>query len=470
MAISTLFERAYAALGKNRALDLTVGKPLPLLLRFSVPFFVCFLVTQTYVIADRIVIGRCCGPDALAALACLGGLQFLLFGFLNGHTTGLTVITAQRVGAKDPEGVRRSIATALVAGTAGALAVTAFAVPLLPSMMRLLRVPENIFGDAWLYMVILLWSAVPAALNSLIANILRALGDSVTPMIILVLSALLNIVLNIFFVMALDMGVAGVAVATAVSNVASAAVSWFIGVRRYEAMRLHRADFRIDWGFMWRHLKISLPMGLQFSITAIGSLVNQAACNALGSDAVATIGVTLSSEFFFFAPINAIGGAMPAYAAQNIGARRVDRIREGTWAIMVVMSLYSLAVGVAFWLIETPIAVCFIKNPDAAVIRDIALYLRTASFFTIPLTAINVYRNVLQGMGHAIVPFIGGVLELIARASLSFPLMHRCGFRGICYVNPIAWLVAAVWLVAMYPVLVKRDAAKIDGNAPQVRV
>ncbi len=443
-----------------RNIDLTVGNPVRQILLFSVPLFIGGLLQNLYSTADMIIVGRFCGIGPYSAIGSTGSILFFFFGTLIGLTGGAGVVTAQKFGAHDEAALRKSVAGSLLIAAAFTVVFTVLCVPLVGPILRTMRIPGEIYHDARVYLSIIFGGTFTAALNNTAFSQARAVGDSATPLIWLGVSTVLNIGLNILFVAVFKWGAAGVALATVlvglVSGVGCASTVWY----KYPVLRLQAADFRVDRPILLAQLRTGIPMALQFVITAAGILVRQAATNTLGTDSVAGYATGERIESFITLPIFMTGIVVATYAAQNLGANRMDRVRSGVRSCMRFLAAYGFfACAVALLFCEF-ITRIFFGNPSAAVTDYVFRYLVVTTPFFLALSMILVYRNALQGLDHQIVPFLGGVLELIGRGAFAFPLLAWFGYEGIAATNILAWVSAAI-LDYVYYLRVIRPVARV---------
>lgn len=437
-------------------LDMTKGSPFRLLVRFMIPVVIGNVFQQLYNMVDTIIVGRYVGVQALAAVGAVGTIMFLMLGFMQGITTGVTVLTAQRFGAGDMQGMRKSIGSAVLISLGSAAVLTAVSILSVDVLLRLLHTPADIYDMARQYIVIIYAGIFFTALYNLLSSILRAIGDSKVPLYFLILSAVLNVGLDLLLILQFSMGVAGAACATVIAQGISGVLCLIYMVTKVPALRLTKEDLRPSGRNVAYQIRISLPMALQFSITAVGGMVVQAALNQLGSTVVAAYTAASKVEQFATQPLVAFGITMATYAAQNKGVNDYKRIRRGAAVSMGMNVVYSLAV-LALVLAFLPQIVGLFLNGD---ITEILGYVRTyflicGSCF-IPLGMIFVYRNTLQGCGYALAPTLGGVMELVARLGAAAVAAHYHSYGGVCLANAGAWVLAGFFLFIAYFVLMRR--------------
>ena len=433
--------------------DMTTGNPLKLILFFSIPLLLANICQQCYNLADTFIVGRYLGKAALAAVGgASGSLLFLVFGFFFGLGGGLTVITAQRFGAKDYDNVRRSIATSLVICTV----ITVPCLILFGAMARktlvLMNTPADVLENATVYLRIMYFFGFCNIMQTMLNSIQRSLGDSKSPLYFLALSNFLNIGMNLYFVLVAGWGVAGVAWATVISQVIAVACYLFYMVKKNPMMRLKLSDWKFDRSFYLEHLRVGLPMAFQFGITSVGGVVLQRAVNGFGSDAVGGISAVAPLNSVTFMPLFSIGIALSTFVAQNYGARDLKRLREGTRQSLIITIVYTAATSLLMYFFASSLVEIFLDRTaeNAAAIGYGVHFLRIQAIFYILLGFILVYRNALQGMGFPFYPFMAGVVEMFCRVFGALFLSVWFGFTGAALSHPLAWVGSTVLLAWDY--------------------
>ena len=441
--------------------DLTKGNPFKLIFLFALPVFLGNVFQQLYNMVDTVIVGNTISAAALTGVGLTGPISFLILGFVNGLTAGFSVRVSQRFGAGDTEGVRRAAAMSFLLCILLTVLITAISVPLTSPLLRLMNTPEVYFDYAYYYLFTLFCGIGATVFYNIIAGILRAIGDSKTPLVFLVIAAALNIALDFAFIVGLRMHYCVAALATVLSQLLSGIACLLYMLKRYPFLRCGKGDFAWDWRLAGGHIAIGLPMALQFSITAIGCIVQQTALNGLNAAYPGAVtAYTAASKIDGIATQSfvAIGVAVANYTGQNYGAGRYDRIRKG----VNVCLLYTVAgalLGLAFCTgLCRPLMGLFL-NPEtdetvALWYEEIVAYGRKFLLFQsgcyMLLGAIFVYRNALQGMGKSTVTMFAGVTEVAGRVITAFVFVKLWGFTGICLSNPMAWLAADVFLIATY--------------------
>ena len=388
----------------SRKANLLSGFPLKRILLFSVPLLLSSLISQAYTLCDMAVVGHYLDDEAFAAVGASGTLVYFIFTTFWALCNGCAIITAQRFGANDQEGLRRSVATCFSISAITAVLLMATAIPLLSPLLRLIKTPEGaIFANSRIYLLWLLAGLPVAAFNNIVTAMIRALGDSLTPTIFLVVSAVVNIALNVACIVFLGMGVEGVAIATVVAQLVSSLGSYFYCYRKFPQLAPPWREWRNSAKTYWAHLRVALPMALQFMGTAVGFVLLQSALNTLGKNAINAYTVGNRTELFLGTPMGAFGLAVSTFVAQNYGAGLFDRIRKGIRQI-TAFSLSATAVLCLVMATGSGLAVdLLLKNAPAEIYPDVALYLRVCAVLYVFLSLIYIHRNALQGLGRAIV-------------------------------------------------------------------
>lgn len=426
--------------------DMTSGSPMQLILGFSVPLLFGFLFQQFYNLVDTLIVGRYLGVDALAAVGSTGALNFLIIGFCMGVCNGFAIPLAHKFGAGDYEGMRMFMMNAVYLAVVFAAVMTVLTVVFCKPILRLMQTPENIIDDAYTYIVIIFLGIPATYLYNLVSGIIRSMGDSRTPVVFIVLAALINIALDLLLILGAGMGVAGAAVATVIAQLLSGLGCLCYSLRRFALLRTSPAERRVNRSCMWTLCGMGVPMGLQYSITAIGSVILQSAVNALGSDAVASMTAGSKISMFFCCPFDALGSTMATYAGQNVGAGKLTRIKEGLRAASVLGMVYAVAAFVVLWFLGGNLALFFVETATPEVIANAHLFLIVNSAFYIPLLFVNVVRFLIQGMGYSKFAIFAGVFEMAARTLIGFVFVPVFGFLAACFASPVAWLFADAFL------------------------
>lgn len=437
--------------------DMTKGSPTRIILGFTLPLFLGNVFQQFYNMADTIIVGQFVGTGALAAVGSTGTIMFLITGFATGLGTGFTILTAQRFGAGDMKGMRRSVFTAAVLTVIVSVLVTAVSVIFMHPLLDLMQTPADIYDDAYAYIIVIMWGLAAQMLYNLLSALLRAIGNSKMPLYFLILAAVLNVILDLVFIINFKMGTAGAAYATVISQGISGLLCLLYIVKAVPIFRLSRRDMVMDGRMMAEQLKVGLPMALQFSITAIGSIMVQTSLNMLGSTLVAAYTAAGKIEQILTQAYVALGTAMANYSAQNVGAGDIPRIRQGFRAATIWGGVYSVVAGVLVMTVGKYLTYLFVSEDAAMLLDSVDLYLKCIGFFFIPLNIVNAYRNGLQGLGYGLLPMTAGVAELAGRGVIAVISARYSSYFGICMAGPAAWVLAGGLLVVLYFYIVKKD-------------
>lgn len=430
--------------------DMTQGSPLKIFIFFSIPLLIGNIFQQLYSMVDTIIVGRFVGVDALAAVGSTGSMFFLVNGMILGLTSGFGVLVSQKFGAKDEVGVKKAVASNIILTLMSTFLMTAIALIVKNPLLRIMNTPENIFDNANAYITIIFAGLITQALYNMSAGILRALGDSKTPLYFLIVSSILNVILDLVFIINFKMGVSGAAYATNIAQGFSAVLCLIYSYKRFQVLRLKKEDFKVESHYYTKHLKIGVPMGLQFSVTAVGIIIVQSAINVFGSIVIASYTASSKVLQLVMQPSISFGVTIATYAGQNLGAGRFDRIKNGMKIMNKVSIVTSLIAGAVLIFLGKYFVTLFIENPTPEIFSYAQQVFNYSAVFFIPLGFIFVYRNVLQGMGESFVPMMAGVYELVARSIVAFTLPKFIGFTGICLSDPVAWIAAAVPLMITY--------------------
>lgn len=430
--------------------DLTQGDPLRCILSFCVPLIAGNLFQQFYNLADSVIVGRLLGVNAFAAVGSTGSLNFLVLGFAMGICSGLTIPIAQSFGAKDFVTLRRRAGQGIWVAALVALALTALTYFATDDILRLIDTPAEIFDDAYAYIFHIFMGTGALVLYNLSAGLLRALGDGRTPLIVLIAAVVLNIVLDIAFIAGLGMGVEGAAYATVLSQALSGLGCVVYIWRKVPLLHVTGRDMKPNAREMAVLAGVGVPMGLQYSITAVGSIILQSAVNSLGAAAVAAMTAGSKVTNITGAAIDTMGLAMATYCGQNRGAGRIDRIRVGVRRLTAVAMLYCAAAFVLNYFCGTTIALLFLDESETAILSQVHRYLVMVTAGYPMLVIVDVFRNSLQGLGYTNSAMFAGVAELLGRSVVAFGLVGPLGFTGVCLAHPTAWLFADVILLILY--------------------
>lgn len=430
--------------------DMSRGNPARLIISFMLPVLAGNIFQQFYNVVDSVIVGQFLGVNALAAVGSTGSVVFLVWGLVTGLTSGFSVILAQQFGAGDKKGLcRYEGASVWLCGVIGILMTVILMLGLNP-ILRLMNTPDEIFGETRAYLGVLFAGILITFAYNMLAGMLRALGDSKTPLLFLVIASILNIVLDIVFILYCNTGVAGAAYATLIAQAVSALLCVRHIAKKYEILKISRQDIQCSVSSAKKLLNVGIPMGLQFSITAIGTMIVQAALNGLGPVYIAGFSAAGKIGNIATQPFPSLGVAMATYTGQNMGARRFDRVKKGVSAGFVICLVCSVITGAAVYLFGPYMMKIFASGESGQMIEYGVEYLKISAWFYPPLSLIFLYRNTLQGLGDGLVPMLGGVFELAARFGAILVLAEPFGYTGICFSDPAAWVMALIPLVPVY--------------------
>lgn len=427
--------------------DMTCGNPLKLIFAFAIPMLIGTLFQQFYSMVDTVMVGKYLGVNALAAVGSTGAIFFMVNGFVIGNTAGFAIPVAQKFGAKDYSGMRRFTMNAVYMGIFFSVLITAIVCLFTRAILIVTNTPKEILDAAYTY-IIIVFAGIPVMyLYNLTASIIRALGDSRTPLYFLIVAALLNIVLDVVSIKVMGLGVAGPAYATVISQLISGILCVIFMVKKFSILKLETGEGKISMRYIRVLLSMGIPMGLQYSITAIGSVILQAAVNGLGAVTVAAVTAGSKISSFCVAVTDALGMTMATYSGQNVGAGKLDRVMEGVRAATIIGTIYAVIVFVLMIFIGGDLPKLFIAADKVDVIEKARVFLLWNSGFYFALVFVNVWRNSIQGMGFPMFAILSGVCEMFARGIVGFVGVPHFGFVAACTASPLAWIVADMFLV-----------------------
>lgn len=444
--------------------DMTVGSPAKIIWNFTLPLVAGNIFQQFYSMVDTVIVGKFVGTKALAAVGATGTINFLIIGFLMGMTAGFTVLTSQRYGAGDMDGMRKTVGSAAILSLVVSVLMTILSMTQMKRLLIFMNTPEDIFADTYRYIMIICAGILAQILYNLLAGVLRALGNSKTPLFFLLFSAVLNIFLDLLLIIVFHLGAPGAAYATVISQGVSGVLCLLYIVKKVPLLRMKREDFRLDAKVVKMQLSIGFPMALQYSITAIGSMMVQSSLNILGSVHVAAYTAACKIEQVITQMYVALGTTMATYAAQNTGARKVRRIRQGFTASTIMGFVYAIVTGVLLYFVGYWVTGLFVSENLESVVVLVDEYLKCTAFFYIPLAVVNIYRNGIQGMGYGFLPMTGGIAELVGRGVAAALAARSRSYRGICMASPFAWMLAGTLFLIMYACIMRSCQKKGDGT------
>ena len=441
---------------KQKSMDLTVGHPLKQILLFALPLVFGTMFQQLYSFADTVIVGRCLGIDALAAVGATYSLHFLILGFVQGACVGFGIPLAQSFGAGEKRELHRFLWNGFWVGSFFSVLLTVGTVILAAPLMAAMNTPENIFSMGVSYIRILFLGIPASILYNYSASVLRALGDSRHPFYFLLFSSILNVVLDYVFITDFHTGVEGAAAATVISQLVSGLLNTWWMFRRMELIEIRREDMSLSFRHIRKLCIIGLPMGVEYSVSAVGAILLQDAINILGSGAVAAQTAGEKIRQMFTLPMESIGMAMATYAGQNFGAGRMDRIKRGIRDGIVIQALYCAVVWVILLLMKGILVQLVLGSGSIQVARNAEKYLMICSCLFLLHGLLMIFRNVLQGMGYAGHAVLSGIWELAGRGLGGWIAVSGAGFTAVCFANPMAWGFALCYCAVMVLWFLKR--------------
>lgn len=441
------------------AKDLTVGSPMKLILGFAFPMFLGLLFQQFYSLVDTMIVGKYLGVDPFAGVGSTGSLNFIVIGFCMGLCSGFSVPISQSFGAKDFPLLRKMVTNSVWLCTFFSVVITTLMLLFCRPVLTWMNTPENIFEYAYIY-IFIIFAGIPCTiLYNMTAAILRALGDSKSPIIFLAISSAINIGLDLLLIIVFRMGVDGAALATVVSQGVSGVISIIYIKKKFDILAMEKGDWKLKRHLAGKLTGVGIPMGLQYSITGIGSVILQTAVNGLGSIYVASMTAGSKINIFLACPFDALGQTMAPYAGQNIGARKLDRVGKGLRAACIIGFIVSGLMVIVVKLFGDQLTMLFLDEKDPVIMQNSTQFLIIVSAFYCLLTLVNTVRFTIQGMGFSSLAIIAGVMEMIARGIAGMLLVPAFGYLGACYSSPLAWLLADAFLIPAF-FLCKRKVAR----------
>lgn len=436
--------------------EMTSGPCLPLIFNFTLPLLLGNMLQQTYSLIDAAIVGKFLGINALASVGASTSVVFLILGFCNGCCGGFGIPVAQKFGARDYVSMRRLVSVSLKLAGMMSVGIALITCLLCAFILRTMQTPENIFQDAYWYLLITFIGVPCTFFYNLLSSIIRALGDSKTPFWFLLFSTILNVLLDLLCILVFHWGVAGAAIATVFSQGVSAVLCYFYMYRKFEILRMQPADKRFRPELARQLIFVGIPMGLQFSITAIGSIMLQSANNALGTACVAAFTAAMRIKMFFLCMLESLGIAMATFCGQNYGAGKPERIWTGVKAASLMMIVYVAAVAIILWGFSEKFVLLFVDPSEIEIIADAALFLHiSVSFFPV-LGVLCILRYSIQGAGYTKLAMFSGVSEMIARILVSVVAVPLWGFWAVCFGDPTAWVFADAFLIPAFIYVYRR--------------
>lgn len=445
--------------------DMTEGSPVKLILGFFIPMLCGLLFQQLYNMADTIIVGKFLGVKALAAVGSTGSINFMIIGFCLGVCSGFAIPVAQKFGEKNMKALRRFVANSAWLAVLFAAVMTVTVCLFCRDILVLMQTPEDILDGAYSYIFVIFLGIPATYLYNLLSCTLRSLGDSTTPLMFLVFSSVVNVALDLFTILVLDMGVAGAGWATITAQAVSGILCLAYMKKRYAVLKMEEDEWKPDRHYMKILCSMGIPMGLQYSITAIGSVVLQTAVNSLGSMSVAAVTAGSKISMFFCCPFDAMGSTMATYGGQNVGAKKLMRIDQGLKIGSLMGCVYALVAFAVLFFFGEWIALMFVDSGETQILRDTRVFLVLNSLFYIPLVYVNSVRFMIQGLGFSKLAILAGVCEMAARTFVGFCLVPVFGYVAVCIASPVAWIAADLFLIPAYRHVMKNLDQLFFGKA-----
>ena len=446
--------------------EMTRGAVFPLLFSFTMPLLLGNLLQQTYSLIDAAIVGKFLGINSLAAVGASTSVIFLILGFCNGCCAGFGIPVAQKFGARDYATMRRYVAVGLQLATVMSVVIAAVSGFYCRDILRGMQTPGNIFDGAYDYLFVTFIGIPCTFFYNLLASIMRALGDRKTPFWFLLFSTVLNVFLDLFCILVLGWGVMGAAIATVFSQGLSAILCYLYMLRKFPILRATSSeDRRFHAGLARTLLAMGVPMGLQFSITAIGSIMLQSANNALGTACVAAFTSAARIKMFFICAFESLGIAMATYCGQNYGAGKPERIWLGIKASALMMIVYAAFTFVLLMVGARYFALIFVDPSETEILLDTELFLHISCMFFPMLGLLCILRYTIQGVGYTNLAMFSGVAEMIARILVSIYAVPAFGFVAVCYGDPMAWIAADLFLVPAFIYVYRRLKKQVFTNS-----
>ena len=432
------------------AKDMTSGKPIKLIWNFTIPLLIGNLFQQLYNMADTFIVGRTIGVHALASVGSTGSIIFLILGFANGLTAGLAIPLAQRYGAKNFSGVKRSFYVSILISAVVAILLTILSMVFCRQILEIMQTPVEIIDGAYDYLMVIFAGIFSSMAFNLLSNIFRSIGDAKTPLYFLVIACIMNIILDVVFIAGFGMGVEGAGYATVLSQIFSALACILYIWKKIPILRLNSKDFVAESSDVREHVRISFPMAFQSSIIAIGAIIIQITLNQLGATAVAAYTAAQKIDQVAILPMMSFGVTMATFVAQNYGAKKYDRIWRGVRDCIKLSLTFAISVGIILNVFSPIFIRAFVGVGHEEVVELGAIYFITNGTMYSLLSLLFIYRYTLQGVGKTFTPTIAGIMELCMRAFAAVVLSNLYGYTGATMANPLAWLGSLIPLMIAY--------------------
>lgn len=430
--------------------DMTDGAPFKHIVNFCIPLIGGMLFQQCYNLVDAAIVGRYLGTGALAAVGSTGSVIFMVIGFCMGVCNGFAIPIAQKFGASDYKDMRKYVANSAWLCSTFAVALTILCCLLCKTILQGMNTPESIMEWAYDYLFVIFLGIPTTFLYNMLSGIMRSLGDSKNPLYFLIFSSILNIILDFIFIMGAGFGVSGAAWATITSQAISGVLCFWYIRRKFKILRIQKDERKLSILHIDKLCIMGLPMGLQYSITAIGSVILQRSVNGLGPDYVAGMAAAMKVHPVLGVPLEALGSTIATFAGQNIGARKLERVDEGMKCCLKIGFIYSILAFLVVLVFGKYMVLVFLKKEDVFIRGLATKYLTFMVMFYVLLCIVNVVRFCIQGLGYSLLAILAGVFEMIARTFFGFVVVPKVGFTAACLGSPFAWVLADLFLIPAY--------------------
>lgn len=442
--------------------NLTKGNPLTVILAFTLPLLIGSFFQLTYNFADSIIVGHTLGQDAFASVGATGSLMFLVIGFAQGLTAGLTIVTSQRFGADDLIGVKQSYVHGLFYSVIVSLVLTVLSVGFLRPLLELMQTPDNLIKDAYHFLSAIFGGLIFTILFNYLSSAIRSLGNSKTPLVSLILASVLNIILEFVFILYFKMGVFGAGVATIIAQAFSVLYLLYYIRKQLPFLQLTKSDFKLDKFNLDTHAKLGFPMAFQASIIAIGAITLQITINKLGTEAIAAQAIASKTDQLAMLPMINLGLAVSTFTAQNYGAKEYKRILDGLKNTLLLTIAWAIFFAILLITCHRFFSGLFIANADEEVFHLAFIYYVINGGLYWLLAILFILRSFIQGLGYGFVPTLAGIMELVMRAGIAIIGLIYFGFVGVASANPAAWIGAVIVLIPSSIILIKKLKKESD--------
>ena len=448
----------------EKTVDMTKGSILPKMIRFALPVLLGMLFQRIYNFVDVYIVGRYLGDEALAAVSIAGGAMYLLFSIMMGLTTGVSVVGSQYYGGGNEKKVTETFVSSIYVAVVSTLIITIAGLIGARPLLRALQTSNDLLDQATVYLMVVFAGAVGTMLYNWISAVLRSLGNSVVPLVFLIISSAINIALDLICIINLHMGVSRAAVATVASQLISGILCLIYMMKKFEILRITKDEWKLSMPHIGMLCAMGVPMGLQYSITAIGSVILQSSVNTLGATAVAAVTAGSKVSMFFCCAFDALGTTMATYGGQNVGAKKLDRLGKGLFACSIFGIVYSIVAFIIMYFAGGTLCGLFVTDASKELLDSSREFLLINAAFFIPLVFVNVIRYMIQGMGFSTFAILSGVFEMIARTLMGIFIVPVFGFTGACFASPLAWIMADIFLIPAYFYVKRKLERTLNGE------